>query len=72
MSFIERLDSPLSVLVALLWLAAFYTIFAKLEIYPFLMMIMMIMIVMMISGGQSTQIKYLSKRTDTYKKILLQ
>ncbi len=48
MSFIERLDSPLSVLVALLWLAAFYTIFAKLEIYPFLMMIMMIMIVMMI------------------------
>ncbi len=24
------------------------------------------------SGGQSTQIKYLSKSTDTYKKILLQ
>ncbi len=25
-----------------------------------------------ISGGQSTQIKYLSKSTDTYSKILLQ
>ncbi len=25
-----------------------------------------------ISGGQSTQIKYLSKSTDTYTKILLQ
>ncbi len=25
-----------------------------------------------ISGGQSTQIKYLSKSTDTYNKILLQ
>ncbi len=24
------------------------------------------------SGGQSTQIKYLSKSTDTYTKILLQ
>ncbi len=24
------------------------------------------------SGGQSTQIKYLSKSTDTYNKILLQ
>ncbi len=24
------------------------------------------------SGGQSTQIKYLSKSTDTYSKILLQ
>ncbi len=47
MSFMERLDSPLSVLVALLWLAAFCTIFAKLEIYHFLMMtVMMIMMVM--------------------------
>ncbi len=26
----------------------------------------------MLSGGQSTQIKYLSKSTDTYNKILLQ
>ncbi len=25
-----------------------------------------------VSGGQSTQIKYLSKSTDTYNKILLQ
>ncbi len=25
-----------------------------------------------LSGGQSTQIKYLSKSTDTYSKILLQ
>ncbi len=25
-----------------------------------------------LSGGQSTQIKYLSKSTDTYNKILLQ
>ncbi len=25
-----------------------------------------------VSGGQSTQIKYLSKSTDTYTKILLQ
>ncbi len=55
MSFMERFDSPLSVLVALLWLAAFCTIFAKLEIYHFLMMmemtittmtVMMIMMVM--------------------------
>ncbi len=28
--------------------------------------------VIIISGGQSTQIKYLSKSTDTYTKILLQ
>ncbi len=41
MSFMERLDSPLSMLVALLWLAAFCTIFAKLEIYHFLMMMVM-------------------------------
>ncbi len=27
---------------------------------------------MLRSGGQSTQIKYLSKSTDTYNKILLQ
>ncbi len=27
---------------------------------------------MLTSGGQSTQIKYLSKSTDTYNKILLQ
>ncbi len=27
---------------------------------------------LIISGGQSTQIKYLSKSTDTYTKILLQ
>ncbi len=27
---------------------------------------------MLTSGGQSTQIKYLSKSTDTYTKILLQ
>ncbi len=40
MSFMERLDSPLSVLVALLWLAVFCTIFAKLLIYHFLMMMM--------------------------------
>ncbi len=26
----------------------------------------------LLSGGQSTQIKYLSKSTDTYTKILLQ
>ncbi len=28
--------------------------------------------VVLSSGGQSTQIKYLSKSTDTYNKILLQ
>ncbi len=28
--------------------------------------------VLLISGGQSTQIKYLSKSTDTYNQILLQ
>ncbi len=28
--------------------------------------------VVLSSGGQSTQIKYLSKNTDTYNKILLQ
>ncbi len=44
MSFMERLDSPLSVLVALLWLAAFCTIFAKLEKYHFLMMMVMMMV----------------------------
>ncbi len=30
------------------------------------------MYVVLPSGGQSTQIKYLSKSTDTYNKILLQ
>ncbi len=29
-------------------------------------------LVLFFSGGQSTQIKYLSKSTDTYNKILLQ
>ncbi len=30
------------------------------------------MYIVLNSGGQSTQIKYLSKSTDTYNKILLQ
>ncbi len=35
-------------------------------------MVVMVINTVRFSGGQRTQIKYLSKSTDTYNKILLQ
>ncbi len=45
--------------------------FEKYIIYIYIKIIIL-HIIYIYSGGQSTQIKYLSKSTDTYTKILLQ